>query len=75
LIEKHGTIGLQNLNVKALLKKIQVVGKGLWIYDWTNDELKQSYKELRPEGLFFRWGRNSGLRRMRLWGAVEEYIG
>ena len=36
-----------------LLKKIQKAGKGLWIYDWTIDEIKQFYKELRPEGLLF----------------------
>ena len=39
-----------------LLKKIQSAGKGLWIYDWTIDEIKQHYKELRPEGLLFQVG-------------------
>jgi 5-methyltetrahydrofolate--homocysteine methyltransferase len=39
-----------------LLKKIQASGKGLWIYDWTIDEIKQFYKELRPEGLLFQVG-------------------
>jgi len=36
-----------------LLKKIQKAGKGLWIYDWTIDEIKQYNKELRPEGLIY----------------------
>lgn len=36
-----------------LLKKIQKAGKRLWIYDWTAEEIKRHYKELRPEGLVF----------------------
>jgi len=36
-----------------LLKKIQKAGKGLHLYDWTIDEIKHFYKELRPEGLMF----------------------
>ncbi len=36
-----------------LLHKIQAAGKGLWIFDWTIDEIKQHYKELRPEGVCF----------------------
>ena len=36
-----------------LLKKIQKSKKGLWIYDWGIEEIKQYYKELRPEGLCF----------------------
>lgn len=32
-----------------LLHKIQDAGKSLWIYDWTAEEIKQRYKELRPE--------------------------
>lgn len=35
-----------------LLKKIQKAGKGLWL-DWDIEEIKQHYKELRPEGLCF----------------------
>lgn len=36
-----------------LLKKIQAAGKGLWLFDWTADEIRQYSKELRPEGLCF----------------------
>ena len=36
-----------------LLRKIQAAGKGLWIYDWTPDEIKKHHKELKPEGLIF----------------------
>lgn len=36
-----------------LLHKIQAAGKGLWIYDWTVDEIKEHFKELKPEGLIF----------------------
>ena len=36
-----------------LLRRIQAAGKGLWIYDWTADEIKTRFKELKPEGLVF----------------------
>lgn len=36
-----------------LLQKMQKAGKGLHIQDWTFDDIKQYYKELRPEGLVF----------------------
>lgn len=36
-----------------LLKKIQSAGKGLWIYDWTADEIIAKCKELKPEKLIF----------------------
>jgi hypothetical protein len=36
-----------------LLKKIQQAGKGLWLYDWTVEEIQAVYKDLRPEGLWF----------------------
>jgi len=36
-----------------LLKKIQKAGKGLWLYDWTAEEIKRHYRELKPEGLIF----------------------
>ena len=36
-----------------LLHKIQTAGKGLWIYDWTVEEIKAHFKDLRPEGLIF----------------------
>lgn len=36
-----------------LLKKIQRAGKGLWLYDWTPDEIKGRFKELDPRGLYF----------------------
>ncbi|MHB1154136.1 MAG: uroporphyrinogen decarboxylase/cobalamine-independent methonine synthase family protein [Eubacteriales bacterium] len=36
-----------------LLHKIQAAGKGLWIYDWTLEEIKQHFRELKPEGLCF----------------------
>lgn len=42
-----------------LLKKIQASGKGLWIYDWTSEEIRQYYKELKPEGLVFSLDVNS----------------
>ncbi len=31
-------------------------GKGLWIFDWTAEEIKQHFRELRPEGLIFEVG-------------------
>lgn len=36
-----------------LLKKIQAAGKGLWLYDWTEEDIKSHYKELKPTGLLF----------------------
>jgi 5-methyltetrahydrofolate--homocysteine methyltransferase len=36
-----------------LLKKIQKAGKGLWLYDWTPEEIKTHFKELDPRGLYF----------------------
>jgi hypothetical protein len=36
-----------------LLQKIQAAGKGLWLGDWTIDDIHQHYHELRPEGLCF----------------------
>ena len=36
-----------------LLKKIQKAGKGLWIYDWTCQEIEDHFKELSPIGLVF----------------------
>mgnify|MGYP005852940499 CR=1 FL=1 len=36
-----------------LLHKIQGAGKGLWLYDWTPEEIKTRFKELRPERLWF----------------------
>ncbi|MHB1484694.1 MAG: hypothetical protein ACYCYI_08520 [Saccharofermentanales bacterium] len=36
-----------------LLHKIQAAGKGLWIYDWTMEEIKTRFKELDPRGLVF----------------------
>lgn len=39
-----------------LLKRIQKAGKGLWIYDWSVEEIKQHFKELKPEGLIFQVG-------------------
>lgn len=36
-----------------LLKKIQSWGKGIWIYDWTPEEIKLHSKELKSEGLVF----------------------
>jgi hypothetical protein len=36
-----------------LLHRMQKAGKGLWIYDWTIDEIGTRFKELRPEGLVF----------------------
>ncbi len=36
-----------------LLKKIQKAGKGLWLYDWTNEEIINNFKELSPQGLVF----------------------
>lgn len=39
-----------------LLKNIQSSGKGLWIYDWTYDEIISNFKNLKPEGLVFSVG-------------------
>jgi len=36
-----------------LLKKIQKSGKGLWIYDWTVQEIKDHFKELDPGGVLY----------------------
>lgn len=36
-----------------LLHKIQAAGKGLYLYDWTLDDIRQHYRELKPEGLIF----------------------
>ena len=36
-----------------LLKKIQAAGKGLWIYDWTPEEILERHHELSPAGLVF----------------------
>jgi 5-methyltetrahydrofolate--homocysteine methyltransferase len=36
-----------------LLKKIQKSGKGLWLSDWTAQEIKERFKELDPKGLMF----------------------
>lgn len=36
-----------------LLHHIQSRNKGLWIFDWTPEEIKAHFKELRPEGLAF----------------------
>ena len=36
-----------------LLHKIQAAGKGLYLYDWTVDDIKQHYHELKPEGVLF----------------------
>lgn len=36
-----------------LLKKIQKAGKGLWLYDWTPEEIKGRFKELDPRFLYF----------------------
>jgi 5-methyltetrahydrofolate--homocysteine methyltransferase len=39
-----------------LLKKIQKAGKGLWLYDWSPDEIKARFKELDPSLLYFSTG-------------------
>lgn len=36
-----------------VLKKIQASGKAVWIYDWTADDIKRYYKELRPDRVAF----------------------
>ena len=36
-----------------LLRKIQKAGKGVWIYDWTPEEIMTRHKELSPEKLIF----------------------
>lgn len=36
-----------------LLKKIQSAGKGLWVDDWTSDEIAENFKELNPSKLVF----------------------
>ncbi len=42
-----------------VLHKIQDAGKGLWLYDWSIDEIKEHFKELKPEGLVFTVGSRS----------------
>ena len=46
----------RSLDWMDLLKKIQKAGKGLWLYDWSADEIKARHKELKPEGLIFSCG-------------------
>ena len=36
-----------------LLRKIQKSGKGLWLYDWTPQEIKEHFKDLEPEGVLY----------------------
>jgi len=36
-----------------LLQKIQKSGKGLWLGDWTVQEIKDHFRELKPEGVIF----------------------
>ena len=36
-----------------LLHKIQAAGKGLYLYDWTIEDIHQHYHELKPEGVLF----------------------
>jgi len=36
-----------------LLKKIQQVGKSLWIFDWTPDEIRTHFRELDPAKVVF----------------------
>lgn len=36
-----------------LLKKIQKSGKGLWLGDWTVQEIKDHFRELDPRGVLF----------------------
>ena len=36
-----------------LLKKIQKSGKGLWLYDWTPQEIKDNFRELDPEMVLY----------------------
>ena len=43
----------RSIHWMELLKKIQSAGKGLWIFDWTAEEIKAHFKELRPEKLLF----------------------
>ncbi|MHB8963690.1 MAG: uroporphyrinogen decarboxylase/cobalamine-independent methonine synthase family protein [Saccharofermentanales bacterium] len=42
-----------------LLHRIQAAGKGLWIYDWTCDEIIENFRKLSPEGLVFSVGAGS----------------
>ena len=43
----------RTLEWMELLHKIQAAGKGLWLYDWTAEEIKRHFKELKPEKLVF----------------------
>lgn len=49
----------RSLEWMEVLHKIQAAGKGLWIYDWSPEEIKKHFKELRPEKLFFSTGVSS----------------
>ena len=42
-----------------LLQKIQAAGKGLYLYDWTLEDLEQHYRDLRPEGVVFNFAADS----------------
>jgi len=42
-----------------LLKKIQKSGKGLWLGDWTPQEIKDHFKELEPGGVMYETWVNS----------------
>ncbi len=55
-----------------LLKRIQKAGKGLWIYDWSAEEIKQHFKELKPEGLLFQVTAGSAEEADGLIGYVKK---
>lgn len=42
-----------------LLQKIQRAGKSVWIYDWSPEEIKNHFKELRIDRVFFSTGAQS----------------
>ncbi|MEA4890535.1 MAG: hypothetical protein VB070_13850 [Clostridiaceae bacterium] len=57
-----------------LLHKIQKAGKGLWIYDWTVDEIKKRFKELKPEGLVFSVSAGSEAEAENLLSYVKDHM-
>ena len=50
-----------------LLHKIQAAGKGLYLYDWTIEDIHQHYRELRPEGVVFYYTADSPSRPTSCW--------
>ena len=57
-----------------LLHKIQKAGKGLWIFDWTVEEIKHNFKQLKPEGLVFSVSAESENEADKLLTYVKQHM-